>query len=74
MSYKLNMDQTVAVDLSNEWRPMYLCPLAVKVQLLGPGGVPCYANWDGKDRQWQGWCPLPRKPTWMKEGVDRYDN
>ena len=57
---KLNADQTVAVSTEVYFQPMKDCPIGVKVQLLGPGGVAVYAQWDGKDPQWQGWAALPR--------------
>ena len=58
----LNSDQTVAVDPDYFWRPMKTCPRAVKVQLLGLGGVATYGTHDGKDPFWQGWAPLPKMP------------
>lgn len=59
---KLNRDGTVAVDHEYFWRPMDTCPLGVKVQLLGEGGVPCYGPYDGKDKFWKFWAPLPKVP------------
>ena len=58
----LNADQTVAVDPDYFWRPMKTCPVSVKVQLLGEGGVAIYGTHDGKDPFWQGWAPLPKRP------------
>jgi hypothetical protein len=43
------------------WLPMDDCPRAVKVQLLGPGGVAIYGTFDGKDKQWLGWQRIPRR-------------
>jgi hypothetical protein len=63
MDYKLTSDGSVAVDMLNEWRPMQTCPLAAKVQLLGAGGVAVYGIWNGRDDFWQGWCPLPPRPS-----------
>lgn len=40
---------------------MNTCPLAVKVQLLGAGGVATYGNWDGYNSFWKGWAPLPKR-------------
>lgn len=42
--------------------PMYSCPIAKKVILLGAGGVATVAQWDGKDKFWTGWHPLPKRP------------
>lgn len=44
-----------------EFLPMTGCPVGVKVILLGPGDVATISQWDGRDTQWQGWYPLPRK-------------
>jgi hypothetical protein len=43
------------------WQPMHTCPLNVKVQLLGGGGVAVYGTYNGKEKYWQGWYPLPTK-------------
>jgi hypothetical protein len=40
---------------------MSQCPIGVKVQLLNPGGVLTYGQYDGKTKIWQGWAPLPRR-------------
>jgi hypothetical protein len=56
----LNTDRTVAVDRDYFWRPMQECPMGVKVQLLGAGGVAVYGNWNGNEKFWQGWAPLPK--------------
>lgn len=60
--YKLNGDRSVAVDTHNEWRPMGSCPLGLKVQLLGAGGVAVYGTWNGRDDFWRGWHPIPARP------------
>lgn len=62
MTHKLNADQTVAVAVDYFWQPMATCPLGCKVQLLNLGGAAVYSSYDGKDPDWQGWAPLPRKP------------
>ena len=59
--YKLNSDKTVAVSGTQYWEPIETCPRGVKVQLLGAGGVAAYAQYDGRNRFWVGWAPLPRK-------------
>lgn len=51
----------VAVDLDYYWQPMETCPRGVKVQLLGIGGVAVYGTYDGKNKDWQGWAPLPKR-------------
>lgn len=71
MTYKLNRDKTVAVDLKNEWQPMSTCPLAARVQLLGAGGVAVYGSWDGKSTFWRGWHPLPRRSRTSNVDLDQ---
>lgn len=62
MTTMLNRDRTVAVDPDYCWQPMPTCPVGVKVQLLGAGGVATYGHYARGDSFWQGWAPLPRKP------------
>ena len=64
MNIKVSTDK-VAVDQNYYWQHMDTCPRGVKVQLLGIGGLPSYGNWDGKNRFWQAWAPLPKKPEWL---------
>lgn len=54
-------DNAVAVATDYYWLPMCDCPRAVKVQLLGRGGVATHGHYDGKDTFWEGWTPLPNK-------------
>lgn len=64
-THTLNSDRTVAVDQNYYWQRMDSCPRGVKIQLLGIGGVASYGTWDGKNRFWQAWAPLPKKPDWL---------
>lgn len=50
----------VAVDQNYYWSPMSTCPLNVKVQLLNAGKVAVYGTYDGKNKEWLGWAPLPK--------------
>ena len=59
--YKINQVEALAVAEGYYWQPMDTCPTGVKVQLLGQGGVPQYAIWDGRNKFWVGWAPLPRR-------------
>lgn len=59
-SYKLNKDATVAVAQDYFWGPIDSCPLGVKVQLLGKGGVAQYGQYSRKDTFWTDWAPLPK--------------
>ena len=58
---QLNSDQTVSVDPDYFWRAMETCPRGVKVQLLGAGGVALYSQYNGTDKFWRGWAPLPKR-------------
>jgi len=67
MTYTLNSDKTVAVAPDYWWLPINQnTPRGVKIQLLGIGGVAAYGEWDGRNRFWQAWAPLPKKPEWLK--------
>ena len=57
----LDSTHTTAVDRSNHWRDMDTCHKAVKVLLLGKGGVATLGTYDGRDTFWQGWAPLPTR-------------
>jgi hypothetical protein len=59
-AHTLNKDKTVAVSTDTYWQPIETCPRAVKVQLLGKGGVATYGLYNG-DKFWENWCPLPKK-------------
>lgn len=56
---QLNSAGTVAVDRKYYWQPLETCPRGVKVQLLGRGGVAVYGQYDGKEKWWSAWAPLP---------------
>ena len=65
MNFRVNKDRAVAVATDYFWQHMDSCPRGVKIQLLGIGGVASYGVWDGKNRFWSAWAPLPKKPEWM---------
>jgi len=67
MTVTLSHDKVAAVDQGYFWRPMQSCPVSVKVQLLGRGGVAVYGSWDGKSDWWRGWAPLPKTPAQWKD-------
>ena len=60
MSHLVN-DAGVAVSLDNYYLPMSICPISVKVVLLGDG-VATVGQYNGKETHWRGWYPLPRIP------------
>lgn len=62
MSHTINKSEAIAVAEGYYLQPMATCPIGVKVQLMNPGGVLTYGTWDGKNKTWQAWAPLPRKP------------
>jgi hypothetical protein len=64
-THTLNGNKTVAVATDTYWQPMDTCPKGVKIQLLGIGDVAVYGEYDGRNRFWKGWSPLPKKPEWM---------
>lgn len=66
MTVKINSER-VAVDHSYFWQPMETCPPHTKVQLLNPGGVAVYGEWNGRDDFWLGWAPRPKMPPWMND-------
>ena len=59
--HKINRSEHIAVAegyfLNTD---MSQCPVGVKVQLMNPGGVLVYGNYDGKTDVWKAWAPLPR--------------
>lgn len=59
--HRTNAAGTVAVSTTQYWEPMSACPRGVKVQLLGAGGVAVYGVWDGRNKFWEGWAPMPRR-------------
>lgn len=56
-----NLDSTgsTSVDRDYHWQPMSTCPIGVKVQLKGAGGVAVYGQYNNKESFWVGWAPLP---------------
>jgi len=66
MTHTLNTDRTVAVATDVYWLPMDTCPKNVKVLLLGIGDSATIGSFDGRNRFWKGWSPIPKKPDWMR--------
>lgn len=60
MNHRINSDRTAAVAHDAQYLPMTTCPRAVKVLLLGAGGVATIGQYDGKEPFWRGWHPLPK--------------
>ena len=49
-----------AVDQNYFWQPIKTCPLGVKVQLLGKGGVAMYGQYSVRSDFYTHWAPLPK--------------
>jgi len=62
---KLDKSGAMAVDHAYFWQPMSTCPLGVKVQLLGLGGVAVYGQYNGRDTFYTHGAPLPK----LKKGT-----
>ena len=61
-TFKLNKDNTVAVATDYYWERIGPdTPRGVKLQLLGIGGVAAYGQYDGKNKFWTHWAPLPKR-------------
>ena len=52
------------------WRTMENCPTGPKVLLLNKAGIASTGWWDGKDRWWVGWFPLPKIPNEIRKLVE----
>lgn len=59
---QLDSTGVAAVDQNYFWQPIKTCPLGVKVQLLGKGGVAMYGQYNGRDKFYSHWAPLPKLP------------
>lgn len=57
---QLDSTGAAAVDRNYFWQPISTCPRGVKVQLLGAGGVAMYGQFNGKDKFYTHWAPLPK--------------
>lgn len=66
MAVRETRDKVAVVDDEYFWQPMSTCPLSKKVQLLTNGGVAVYGSYDGKNKSWMAWAPLPKIPEEMK--------
>lgn len=50
-----------------EFKNIESCPRGQKVLLLGKGGVPTIAIWNGSNPFWIGWAPIPDIPPGIRE-------
>ncbi len=61
MTHTINTQEATAVAEGYYLQPMDTCPRGVKVQLQGAGGVLVYGQYDGRNKFWKAWAPLPRE-------------
>ena len=60
-THTINTTESLAVATGYYLQPMDTCPIGVKVQLQGMGGVLVYGHYDGRNKFWRAWAPLPRE-------------
>ncbi len=65
-THTITADGAAAVATDVFWLSLDTCPRGVKVLMLGAGGTATVSEYDGKNKFWTGWHPLPKKPEWMK--------
>lgn len=67
MTHTINTAGTVAVATDVYLQPVGQdTPRGVKLQLLTQGGVLVYGHYDGKDKFYTDWAPLPKKREKME--------
>ena len=70
MNIRIKTEERIAVDHDYYIRSMVDCPRGVKVILVTVHGVACFGIYDGKDKQWIGWAPLPKIPRHLRPAED----
>lgn len=64
----INTTHEVAVSNDTYWNEdMTECPKGVKLQLLGAGGIAMYGTYDGKNKFFIAWCPVPKRMKYKGE-------
>jgi len=51
------------------FRTMDTCPINKKVQLLNKAGIATTGWWDGKEKWYIGWFPIPKIPDNLKKEI-----
>jgi hypothetical protein len=64
------INQEAVTDGALLFRTMADCPTGPKVLLLNKAGIASTGWWDGKDRWYVGWYPLPKIPPEIKVLVE----
>lgn len=62
----LNIKPDVVVDNDYYWLPLHHCPLGRKVLLLTDGDVAILGIYKPGMTGAKAWCPLPKKPEWLR--------
>ena len=66
----MTTNQQAITDPGLMFRTMDDCPNGPKVLLLNKAGIASTGWWDGKDRWYVGWYPLPKIPPEIKVLVE----
>jgi len=64
------INQQAVTDGALLFRSMNDCPTGPKVLLLNKAGIASTGWWDGKDRWYVGWYPLPKIPPEIRVLVE----
>ena len=56
---KADSTGVAVIDTRFPYYPLHTCPIGQKVILRGKGGVGVMSQWNGKDKFWTHWAPLP---------------
>ena len=61
MTTQIDSTGAAAVDHNYFWQPIdEHTPRGVKLQLLGKGGVGIYGQYNGRDKFFTHWAPMPK--------------
>lgn len=63
-------DNKAETDQSLTFRSMKTCPTGPKVLLLNKAGIASTGWWDGKDKWYVGWYPLPKIPPEIRALIE----
>jgi len=69
----MTTNQDAITDPDLFFKDMDTCPKGPKVLLLNRAGIASTGSWDGKDKWWIGWFPLPKIPPELREVIERTD-
>ena len=67
----MTTNQDAITDPELWFRTMDDCPKGPKVLLLNQAGIASTGSWDGKDKWWIGWFPLPKIPPEIRSQIER---